>query len=86
MAHPNQTTLGLFDNTALGWTIHTPPSEPQASCENDEEDDEPDAHAPEATARRCRGEFLFGLGPRARPRLAGPRPRQHRRDRAQQGT
>ena len=44
MSHPNQTTLGLFDTTALGWTIHTPAAA-QPSCDIDDGEDEADAPA-----------------------------------------
>ena len=41
MADAAQDTLGLFDNTTLGWTIETPPAQPQpatpASTERDAE-------------------------------------------------
>ncbi|MDQ2764377.1 MAG: hypothetical protein M3Y22_13135, partial [Pseudomonadota bacterium] len=42
-----QFTLGLFDSTALGWTIQIPRTEPEpiapASVTNDEDTDRPDA-------------------------------------------
>ena len=38
-----QYTLGLFDSTAIGWTIPTPPSAPTPA--DVDEDDEPQAPA-----------------------------------------
>lgn len=48
MSHPNQTTLGLFDTTALGWTIHTPKFEPAPSDQPDDDDEPPPPVAPRA--------------------------------------
>ena len=43
MPDASQFTLGLFDTTALGWTIHSPKAEPQPHLPDEDEIDQPPA-------------------------------------------
>ena len=45
MPDASQFTLGLFDNTALGWTVQTPKAEPQFLDDIEDGQDEPVAPA-----------------------------------------
>ena len=40
MPDASQFTLGLFDTTALGWTIHTPKAEPETYLPDVDEDED----------------------------------------------
>ena len=77
MSHPNQTTLGLFDNTALGWTVHTPHAE-QPSHDTDDIEDEDETDAPAQVTAETGTNFYLdsdralarGWSARARDNLA----------------
>ena len=66
-----QYTFGLFDSSALGWTVPTPAAAPMATGET-ENDDEPSPHQPRLTPVERKGDEFYALDRRApaRARLA----------------
>ena len=60
MPDASQFTLGLFDNTALGWSISTPTFDPASSDAAADHDDEDVSSVFRRHVAVSRAEFLFG--------------------------
>lgn len=59
-----QFTLGLFDSSALGWTVHAPKSEPEPITPGSVADDPDKIHAEVARAKVCVGANFYLDGDR----------------------
>ena len=81
MPDASQFTLGLFDNTALGWTVRTPQADPEPSSADPEPDDADDALVQETATAPLGANFYLdsdralarGWPARARDNLAAIR-------------